>query len=83
MDVNTYRASQKTAAPKPTVSSQLPRTNLPSETGPAHVPDETKAEPSGAQNNEEVRVHFVRLAAGAHNNGHHSSLCFTVDQGTG
>ena len=39
-----------------------------SEAGPANVPDETKPEPSSAQNNVEVRVRFVRLAAGAHNN---------------
>ena len=68
MDVNTYRASQKKAVPKPTVSNQLPKTNMPPEAGPAHVPDETKAESSGAKNNEEVRVHFVRLAA-------HNSSC--------
>ena len=35
---------------------------------PANIPDETKPEPSGAQNNVEVRGRFVRLAARAHNN---------------
>ena len=60
-----YRAS---STPKPAVSSQPPKTTPCSEAGPANVPNEMKADPAGVQNNEEVRIHFVRLAAGAHNN---------------
>ena len=62
MSIITYRASQKKAAPKPAVPSQPPKTTPHSEAGPINVPDETKPEPSGAQNNVEVRVHFLRLA---------------------
>jgi hypothetical protein len=69
MNIITYCTLQEKAAPKP-AASQLPKTTGPphSEAGPAKVPDEAKAEPSGAQNSVEVRVHFVRLAAGAHSN---------------
>ena len=63
MTIITYCASQKKVASKPAASSQPPRP-LHSEADPANVLDE----PSGAQNNVGVRVHFVRLAAGAHNN---------------
>ena len=49
-------------------SSQLPKTTPHSEAGLVNTPDETKTEHSGAQNNVEVRVHFVRLAAGTHSN---------------
>jgi hypothetical protein len=66
---------QKKAAPKP-AASQLPKTTGPphSEAGPAKVPDEAKAEPSGAQNSVEVMVHFVRLAAGTHSNSCNEEL---------
>jgi hypothetical protein len=62
----TYCASQK----KPAASNQPPKTTAHSEAGPAKVPDETKpaSEPSGAPDNEEVRVRFLRLPAGTHNN---------------
>ena len=71
-----YRALQKKSTPKPAVSSQPPKTTPCSEAGPANVPDETKAEPAqaGAQINEKVRVHFVRLAAGVHNNYYSKEL---------
>ena len=68
MTIITYCASQKKVTSKPAASSQPPKTTAYSEADPANVPDETKTKPSGAQNNLEVRVHFVRLAAGAHNN---------------
>jgi len=43
---------QKNTAAKPAASSQLPKTTPHTEAGPANVvPGETKAEPSGAQNN--------------------------------
>jgi hypothetical protein len=66
MNIITYCASQKKAAPKPAASSQPPKTTPHSEADPTKVPDETKAEPSGAQSNVEVTVHFVCLVAGAH-----------------
>ena len=56
MNIITYRASQKKTAPKATASSQPPKTTP------------QKAEPSGAQNDVEVRVHSVCLVAGTHNN---------------
>jgi hypothetical protein len=68
MNNTTYCASQKKAPHKPTASSQPPKTNAHSEPGPAKVPDETEAEPSGVQDNVDVRVHFLRLTAGAHCN---------------
>ena len=61
-----YCASQKKAALKPTASSRPPKTTPHSGVGPADVPDETKTEHSGAQNNGEVRFDFVRFAAGIH-----------------
>jgi hypothetical protein len=64
----TYCASQKKPAQKPAASNQPPKTTAHSEAGPAKVPDETKPEPSGAPDNEEVRVRFLRLPAGTHNN---------------
>ena len=67
MNTITYCSLQKKAAPKPTASSQPPKTTARSEAGPAVVPDETRPEPSGGQNNVEVRFHFVRLATGAYN----------------
>ena len=68
MNTITYRASQKKTAPKATASNQPPKPASHSEAGPANVPDETKAGPSGAQNDVEVRVHSARLVAGTHNN---------------
>ena len=68
MNIITYCALQKKAAPKPTASSQPPKATALSKTAPANVLNEPKAEPSGAQNKGEVRVRFVRLAAGTHNN---------------
>jgi hypothetical protein len=44
---------QKKAALKPALTSQPPKTTQHSEAGPANVPDETKAEPSGTHNNVE------------------------------
>ena len=67
-NIITYCAPQKKVTPKPPVSCQPPETDLCSEAGPANVPDEMKAEPSGVQNNVEARVHFVCLAAGTHSN---------------
>jgi hypothetical protein len=64
VNIITHCASQKKATQKPPVSRQPPKTAPHSEAGPANVPDETKAEPSDAQNNVEVRAHFVRLAPG-------------------
>ena len=61
-----YCASQKKAALKPAVSSRPPKTAPHSGGGPADVPDETKTEHSGAQNNREVRFDLVRFAAGIH-----------------
>jgi hypothetical protein len=54
MNVITYRTSQKKAAQKPSALDQPPKTTPHSEVDPISVPDETKAEPSGAQNNAEV-----------------------------
>jgi hypothetical protein len=68
MNNTTYCASQKKPAHKPTASSQPPKTTAHSEAGLAKVPDETEAEPSGVQDNVDVRVHFLRLTAGAHSN---------------
>ena len=68
MNIIAYCALQKKAAPKPAAPSQPPNATAHSEAGPANVPAETKAEPSGAQHNVEVRAHFVHLAAGTHNN---------------
>jgi hypothetical protein len=68
INIITYRVPQKKAALKPALTSQPPKTTQHSEAGPANVPDETKAEPSGTHNNVEVRVHVVRLAAGTHDN---------------
>ena len=70
MNIITHCSLQKKAAPKPTASSQPPKTTAHSEAGSANVPDEMKAEPSGAQDNVEVRVHFLRLAAGILNNSY-------------
>jgi hypothetical protein len=68
MNIFTYYALQKNTAAKPAASSQLPKTTPRTEAGPANVvPGETKAEPSGAQNNVQARVYFVRFAAGTHN----------------
>jgi hypothetical protein len=63
----TYYSSQKKTAAKPTATGQPPKTTPHTEAGPTPVPDETTAEPSGAQNNVEARVCFVRFAAGTHN----------------
>ena len=68
INIMTYRASQKKAAHKLAASSQPPETTPHSEASPVNVPDKTKAESSGAQNNVKVGVRFVRLEAGAHNN---------------
>ena len=64
VNIITYYTSQKKATTKPAALSKPPKTT------PANVPDETtqNAEPSDAQNNLEVRIYFVHLAAGAHNN---------------
>ena len=67
VNIITYCASQKKVA-KVATSSQPPKTTPHSEAGPANIPDETKPKPFSAPNNVEVRVHFVRLAVGAHNN---------------
>ena len=67
MNIVTYCPSQKKVTPKPPVSCQPPKTAPRSEAGSANVPDETKAEASGAQNNVEVRVYFARLAPGLSN----------------
>ena len=67
MIVIPYHASQEKAAPKPVASSQPPKTTAQPEAGPSDVANETKAETSGAQHNEEARVHFMRFAARAHN----------------
>ena len=53
-----YCASQKKKTAKTTPHS---------EAGPSNVQTETKPESSGARNNVNVSVHFVRLAAGTHN----------------
>ena len=58
MDTIAYCASQKKKPAKTTPHSKA---------GPSNVQAETKPESSGAQNNAEVRVHFVRFAAGTHN----------------
>ena len=68
MNITTYCAPQKKAAPRPAASSQPPKTTPHSEASPVDAPNESKAEPSGAQNNVEVRVSFVHLATGAHSN---------------
>ena len=59
MDTITYCASQKKKPAKTTSHSKADSTN---------VQAETKPESSGAQNNVDVGVHFVRFAAGTHNN---------------
>ena len=59
MNIITYRAPQEKKPPKTTPHSGA---------GSSNVPDATKAEPSGARNNVEVRVHFARSAAGTDNN---------------
>ena len=64
--------------------SQPAETTPDSEVDPASAPDATHAEPSGAQNNGEVRVHLVRSAPAAHRNScseklgdyHHTRLIF-------
>ena len=66
MIVIPYHASQKKAAPKPVASSQPPKTTAQPEAGSSDVANETTAE-SGAQHNEEARVHFMRFATRAHN----------------
>ena len=64
MNIVTYCPSQKKVTPTVPVSCQPPKTAPRSEAGSANIPDETKAEASGAQNNVEVRVYFVPLAPG-------------------
>ena len=61
MNIITYRVSQKK-------KTKSPKTAPHSEAGGSNVPDETKAEPSGAKSNVEVRINCLRLAAGTHNN---------------
>ena len=61
MRIITYYASQKKKPAKSAVSSQPPKTTPHTEAGPANVPDETKAEPSGEQNNIEARVYLGAL----------------------
>ena len=69
MNTITYRVSQKKKkAQKPAASSQPPKPTPQSEAGPVSVPDETKAEASGVQNDVEVRVRFVRSEAEPHDN---------------
>ena len=85
MNTITYRVSQKKKkAQKPAASSQPPKPAPQSEAGPASVPDETKAEASGVQNDVEVRVRFVCSEAEPHDNlcsgymgdYYHTSLMF-------
>ena len=54
-------ASQKQKPPKTAPHSE-------SEASRSNVPNETKSEPSGAQNKGEVRIHLLHLAACTHDN---------------
>lgn len=61
-----YNPSQKKAALKPTASSEPPKAPPRTEASPASPTDKTKPEPSGAQHDDKVRVHFGRSEAEAH-----------------
>ena len=65
VNITACSASQQKATAKLAASNQLRKTTLRlrPEACPANVPDETLAEPSGAQNNGEVRAQFVCLTA--------------------
>ncbi|KAF8558571.1 WD40 repeat-like protein [Imleria badia] len=65
---------QKKAAQKPVALTQPPKATPRSEAGPAIVPDETKVESSGAQDDAEVGVHFVRSEVEVHTNSYSESL---------